>query len=170
MPQLERREALPVHAVPAALAAPHAWRLRVDGLVAQPLNLSVSEVEALGTQARTADFVCEEGWIVPDQQWEGVTVAAILGRAGVQPQACFLRVLAAKFGGLYPLGVGVRGGQFGARRHTGPLLTPEHGAPLRLVAPGRACFYSVKWVDRLEVLADEAPTTGETIARNRLQR
>ncbi|HEY7491533.1 MAG TPA: molybdopterin-dependent oxidoreductase [Candidatus Tectomicrobia bacterium] len=57
-----------------------------------------------------------------------------------------------------------------ARRLNGALLTPEHGAPLRLVAPGRACFYSVKWVDRLEVLADEAPTTGETIARNRLQR
>jgi len=28
----------------------------------------------------------------------------------------------------------------------------------------------VKWVDRLEVLADEAPTTGASIARNRLQR
>ena len=42
--------------------------------------------------------------------------------------------------------------------------------PLRLVAPGRACFYSVKWVDRLTVLAEEAPTTSETIARNRLQR
>ena len=51
-----------------------------------------------------------------------------------------------------------------------PPLTPEHGAPLRLVAPGRACFYSVKWVERLEVLADEAPTTGASIAHNRLQR
>jgi len=54
-------------------------------------------------------------------------------------------------------------------RLNGTPLTPEHGAPLRLVAPSRACFYSVKWVDRLEVLAHEAPTTGETIARNRLQ-
>jgi DMSO/TMAO reductase YedYZ molybdopterin-dependent catalytic subunit len=170
MPQLERREALPVHAVPAALAAPHAWRLRVDGLVAQPLNLSVSEVEALGTQARTADFVCEEGWIVPDQQWEGVTVAAILGRAGVQPQACFLKVYAGNFTVLLPLEEALTGGALLARRLNGTPLTPEHGAPLRLVAPGRACFYSVKWVDRLEVLADEAPTTGETIARNRLQR
>jgi DMSO/TMAO reductase YedYZ molybdopterin-dependent catalytic subunit len=49
-------------------------------------------------------------------------------------------------------------------------LTPEHGAPLRLVAPGRACFDSVMWVERLEVLADEVPTTGETIARTQLQR
>src|SRR5215471_1226058 len=69
MPQLERREALPVHPVPAGLTALEDWRLQVDGLVAQPLNLSVSEVEALGAQARTADFLCEEGWVVPEQQW-----------------------------------------------------------------------------------------------------
>jgi len=35
------------------------------GLVAQPLDLFVSEVEALVAQTRTAEFVCEEGWMVP---------------------------------------------------------------------------------------------------------
>jgi DMSO/TMAO reductase YedYZ molybdopterin-dependent catalytic subunit len=170
MPQLERREALPVHAVPAGLAAPEGWRLRVDGLVAQPLDLSVSEVEALGAQARAADFICEEGWVVPEQQWEGVAVAAILERAGVQPEARFLKVYAGDFTVLLPLAEALTGGALLARGLNGAPLTPEHGAPLRLVAPGRACFYSVKWVDRLEVLAEEAPTTGETIARNRLQR
>jgi DMSO/TMAO reductase YedYZ molybdopterin-dependent catalytic subunit len=170
MQQLERREALPVHAVPAGLAAPDAWRLWVDGLVTQPLDLSISDVEALGVQARAADFVCEEGWMVPDQQWEGVAVAAILGRAGVQPQARFLKVYAGNFTVLLPLEEALTGGALLARRLNGAPLTPEHGAPLRLVAPGRACFYNVKWVDRLEVLADEAPTSGATIARNRLQR
>jgi DMSO/TMAO reductase YedYZ molybdopterin-dependent catalytic subunit len=92
MPQPERREALPDHPVPAGFAAPEAWRLRVDGLVVQPLALSISEVDALGAQTHTADFVCEEGWMVPDQQWEGIAVAAILGRAGVQPEARFLKV------------------------------------------------------------------------------
>ena len=170
MQQLERREALPVHPVPAGLAAPEAWRLRVDGLVAQRLDLSVSAVEALGTQARAADFVCEEGWMVPDQQWEGVAVAAILERAGVQPEARFLKVYAGNFTVLLPLEEALTGGALLARCLNGTPLTPEHGAPLRLVAPGRACFYSVKWVDRLEVLAHEAPTTGATIARDRLQR
>jgi DMSO/TMAO reductase YedYZ molybdopterin-dependent catalytic subunit len=170
MPQRERREALPVHPVPAGLAAPEAWRLRVDGLVAQPLDLSMSEVEALGAQARTEDFVCEEGWMVPAQQWAGVAVAAILGRAGVQPAARFLKVYAGDYTVLMPLEEGLTGGAILARYLNGKPLTPEHGAPLRLVAPGRACLYSVKWVERLEVLADEAPTTGETIARNRLQR
>jgi DMSO/TMAO reductase YedYZ molybdopterin-dependent catalytic subunit len=170
MPQREQREALPVHPVPAGLAAPEAWRLRVDGLVAQPLDLSMSEVEALGAQARTEDFVCEEGWMVPEQQWAGVAVAAILGRAGVQPEARFLKVYAGDYTVLVPLEEVLTGGAILARYLNGKPLAPEHGAPLRLVAPGQACFYSVKWVDRLEVLADEAPTTGETIARNRLQR
>jgi DMSO/TMAO reductase YedYZ molybdopterin-dependent catalytic subunit len=169
MSQLERREALPVHPVPVGLVASDAWRLRVDGLVAQSLDLSVSEIEALGAQARSADFVCEEGWMVPNQQWEGVAVAAILGRAGVQPEACFLKVYAGNFTVLLTLEEALTGGALLARCLNGTPLTPEHGAPLRLVAPGRACFYSVKWVDRLEVLAHEAPTTGETIARNRLQ-
>jgi DMSO/TMAO reductase YedYZ molybdopterin-dependent catalytic subunit len=170
MQQPERREALPVHPVPAGLAAPEAWRLRVDGLVAQPLDLSISDVEVLGVQAHAADFVCEEGWTVPDQQWEGIAVAAILERAGVQPEARFLKVDAGDFTVLLPLQEALTGGALLARRLNGTLLVPEHGAPLRLVAPGRACFYSVKWVDRLEALADETPTSGATIARNRLQR
>ncbi len=156
--QLEQREALPAHPLPAGLAASDDWRLRVDGLVAQPLALSLREVDALEAQAHAADFVCEEGWVVPEQQWAGVAVAAILARAGVQPTARFLKVYAGAYTVLL------------ARRLNGQPLTPEHGAPLRLVAPGRACFYSVKWVDRLEVLAEDTATTGEGLARARLQR
>jgi DMSO/TMAO reductase YedYZ molybdopterin-dependent catalytic subunit len=167
--QPERREALPAHPVPAGLAAPEDWRLQVDGLVAQPLALSLSEVDALGTQTHAADFVCDEGRMVPNQQWDGVAVAAILGRAGVQPEARFLKVYAGDFTVLVPLEEALTGGALLARRLNGTPLTPAHGAPLRLVAPGRACLYSVKWVDRLDVLAEEAPTTGETIARTRVQ-
>ena len=138
--------------------------------MAQPLDLSIGEVEALGAQAHAADFVCEEGWVVPDKQWEGIAVAAILERVSVQPEARFLKVYAGDFTVLLPLEEALTGGALLARCLNGTPLTPEHGAPLRLVAPGRACFYSVKWVDRLEVLAEEAPTSGETIARDRLQR
>jgi DMSO/TMAO reductase YedYZ molybdopterin-dependent catalytic subunit len=156
--------------VPAGLATPKTWRLRVDGLVAQPLALSLSEVDALERHTHTADFVCEEGWMTPDQQWDGIAVAALLGRAGVQPEARFLTVYARDFTVLLPLEEVLTGGAVLARRLNGTPLTPAHGAPLRLVAPGRAGFYSVKWVDRLEVLAEEAPTMGETIARTREQR
>lgn len=168
MQHSERREALPVHPVPAEVAAPDTWQLRVDGWVEQALVLSIGEVEALGAQAYSADFVCEEGWMVPDQQWEGVAVAALLARAGVAPAARFLKVYAGDFTVLLPLEEALRGGALLARRLNGQPLPQEHGAPLRLVAPGRACFYSVKWVDRLELLAEEVATTGASIARNRL--
>jgi DMSO/TMAO reductase YedYZ molybdopterin-dependent catalytic subunit len=169
MPQSERREALPDHPVPAGMAAPEAWRLCVDGLMVQPLALSLSDIDALGAQTHTADFVCEEGWIVPEQQWTGVAVAALLGRAGVLPEGRFLKVYAGDFTVLLPLEEALTGGALLTCRLNGTPLTPAHGAPLRLVAPGRTCFYSVKWVDRLEVLAEESPTTGETIARTRVQ-
>lgn len=170
MQHYERREALPVHPVPAGVAALEAWRLRVEGRVAKPLALSMRDIKALETQAYAAPFVCEEGWIVPDQHWEGVEVAAILEHALVEPTARFLKVYAGDFTVLLPLEEALRGGALLAHRLNGKPLSQEHGAPLRLVAPGRACLYSVKWVDRLEALAEEAPTTGASIARNRLQR
>jgi DMSO/TMAO reductase YedYZ molybdopterin-dependent catalytic subunit len=34
----------------------------------------------------------------------------------------------------------------------GAPLTLEHGAPWRLIVPGAACYTSVKWVDRLDVV------------------
>jgi len=122
------------------LAVPEDWRLQVDGLVAQPLALSLSEVEALGAQTHTADVVGEEGWMVPEQQWDGVAVAAILERAGVLPEACFLKVYAGDSTIHVPLEEALIGGAFLARRLNGPPLTPAHGTPLRLVAPGRTCF------------------------------
>jgi len=121
MPQPERREALPAHPVPAGLATLEAWRLRVDGLVAQPLALSLREVDALEAQAHAADFVCEEGWVVPAQQGAGVAVAALLARAGVQPAVRFLKVYAGDYTVLLPLEDALIG-----------------GARLRLVAPGWA--------------------------------
>jgi DMSO/TMAO reductase YedYZ molybdopterin-dependent catalytic subunit len=75
----------------------------------------------LEAQAHAADCVCEEGWVVPEQQWAGVAVAALLARAGVQPAACFLKVYAGAYTVLLPLDEARAG-----------------GALLRLVAPGWA--------------------------------
>ena len=44
----------------------------------------------------------------------------------------------------------------------GDPLSHEHGAPVRLVAPGRRGFQWVKWVVRLEVRT--APDPGELVA------
>jgi DMSO/TMAO reductase YedYZ molybdopterin-dependent catalytic subunit len=83
--QPERRETLPCHPLSARLTALDDWRPRVDGLVVQRLALSLREVEALRAQAPAADGVCEEGWVVPAQQWD--SVAAVPVASGVRPGA-----------------------------------------------------------------------------------
>jgi len=92
------------------LAAPEAWRLRVHGLLTQPLEVSLSEVETLAAQTHTADGVCEEGWLVPDQPWEGVALAALFGDAGVPPSARLLTVDAGDLTVLVPVEEAQTGG------------------------------------------------------------
>ena len=96
--------------MPAGLAAPDAWRVRVHGLLTQPLEVSLSEVETLAAQTHTADGVCEEGWLVPDQPWEGVALAALFGDAGVPPSARLLTVDAGDLTVLVPVEEAQTGG------------------------------------------------------------
>jgi len=51
----------------------------------------------------------------------------------------------------------------------GKPLSPEHGAPWRLLVPCDKCFTSVKWVDRLEVTSGRGEPLGERVARSRLR-
>ena len=44
-----------------------------------------------------------------------------------------------------------------AHRHDGAPLPVDHGAPVRLVVPKRYGWKSAKWVERLELLAENAP-------------
>lgn len=160
---------LPRHPVPAGLPAPADWRLDVAGLVERPLSLSLEQLTSLPRADTADDFACEEGWISPDQRWEGVAVTTLLERAQPSPSARWLRVGAGGFTVALPLAEALDHALLAYRLNDAP-LTPEHGAPLRLIAPGRACFFSVKWVDRLELLADEGEPTGEQIARARIAR
>lgn len=55
--------------------------LRVEGLVANPQTFSATDLERLAAAVWTDDFRCEEGWVVNDQRWEGVSLAELLGLA-----------------------------------------------------------------------------------------
>lgn len=144
------------------------WRLRVEGLVARPMALSYPEVLALLREEHTGPFECVEGWRVPENRWEGVPVCALLDRAEPLPEARFATFHAGVFAMSLPLGEARSPGIILAHRLNGAPLAPEHGAPLRLVAPGRECFYSVKWVQRVE-LSRETQDTGRGIALARVQ-
>ena len=58
------------------------YRLRVDGLVAQPLELTFDDLLAMRPTLITRDFQCVTGWRVPDVRWKGVHLRDLLDEAG----------------------------------------------------------------------------------------
>ena len=89
------------------------------------------------------------GGLYSRQRWGGLRFARLLERAGPQPGASHVRVISH---------IGYRW-SFEPRDARGLLATSvgaeppshEHGAPVRLVAPGRRGFEWVKWVVRVEL-------------------
>ena len=64
------------------------WRLRIDGLVAHPLDLSLEELRTLPQRTQITRHDCVEGWSAIGK-WQGVPLAILLQHASLLPAARF---------------------------------------------------------------------------------
>lgn len=82
---------LPAGAAYAAQAASGFadWRVKVTGLVAQPLSLSMADIRAMPQRTQITRHDCVEGWSAIGQ-WTGVPLARILAAAGVRDSARYI--------------------------------------------------------------------------------
>jgi DMSO/TMAO reductase YedYZ molybdopterin-dependent catalytic subunit len=64
------------------------WRLRVDGLVAKPLEFSLADLRNLPQRTQITRHDCVEGWSAIGK-WQGVPLAIVLARAALLPAARF---------------------------------------------------------------------------------
>ena len=116
----------------------------VDGIALEPSDLA----DAARTFEATLD--CTSGWY-STQMWEGVSLDRLLDAGGWRSIVVYSitgywrRFPAAHAGDLW-LTTGLAGAP----------LSPGHGGPVRLVAPGRRGYWWVKWVTTVE-LDDEPP-------------
>jgi DMSO/TMAO reductase YedYZ molybdopterin-dependent catalytic subunit len=133
------------------------WRLRVTGLVRRPVTLDYAAVRGLPARAAPADLRCSQGWAMPGLTWEGAAVDALLALAEPDPRATAVVVHSPGYAERVPLAALRATGALLAYRLNGQPLPREHGAPLRLVVPDLTARYSVKWVEALELVADDAP-------------
>lgn len=133
------------------------WQLRVYGLVAREITLDWQQFLALDWITLNADFHCVTQWSALDNAWEGVPFADLMTLAGPLPTANF--VLAHCYGGYttnVPLDLLMAEG-FLAHRRNGQELGRDHGWPLRLIVPSRYAWKSAKWLNGIELLAEDAP-------------
>lgn len=140
---------------PAALDLA-AWRLEVTGLVERPLLLGYAEVVA-EREELVADIHCVTGWTHFGMRFQGFPLARLLDRARPSPEARFVRFAAYSerdHDTSLPLHV-ARADTWLVHSRDGRPLEPEHGFPLRTVTPSRYFYKSLKWVRRIELLADD---------------
>ena len=133
------------------------WIIRVFGLVEQEITLDWQQFAALPWQTLDADFHCVTQWSALDQTWEGVALSDLLELAGVSSAARF--VMAHSFGDYttnLPLDIALDEG-FLAHKQAGQPIGKSHGWPLRLIVPSLYGWKSAKWVNGIELMAEDSP-------------
>jgi DMSO/TMAO reductase YedYZ molybdopterin-dependent catalytic subunit/thiosulfate reductase cytochrome b subunit len=138
------------------------YRLRVGGLVENPVVVSQAELKAMPKQEQITCHFCIQGWS-GIAKWGGVPMRHILKI--VRPKA------AARYAVFYSFAEGAEGGRYydvhtidNMRHHltilayemSGKPLSVLHGAPLRLRCENELGFKQVKWIAAIEFVDDFA--------------
>ena len=65
------------------------WRLAIDGMVAHPASLSLSDLKSFPVRRQITEVVCEEGWSYV-AEWIGAPLSEVLNAVGLLPQARYI--------------------------------------------------------------------------------
>jgi len=147
------------------------WRLKIEGRVANALELSLADVIESPTKKVEAVLECAGnaagGPAVSNGEWEGVPLAHILKQAGVQPNATMVLFEGADSGRLMPgspdlpysqivpIAKCIQPESLVAFKLNGKFLARKNGFPARALFPGWYAMDSVKWLQRVVVLGPE---------------
>lgn len=155
------------------------WRLKLDGVVNQPLMLSMAGLKKMRRVEMVAVLECAGNgrsfyqprvagtqWAfgsVGNARWTGVRFRDVLEQAGLKDSATEILFDGAdvplgkmpKFQRTIPLKKALHPDTLLAYEMNGQALTVEHGFPLRIIVPGWASDSWVKWLGHIQVLDHE---------------
>lgn len=130
------------------------WIFTISGLVEKELRLTHKDFMSLPRVKVLSDVHCVTGWSKLDNYWGGVSSSVIGKLVKILPEAKF--VIVHSSGGFttnLSLEDFFEPDVLFAVKRNGEFLTPEHGYPVRLVAPRLYFWKSAKWVTGIEFVA-----------------
>ncbi len=142
---------------PEALDVQH-WCLTVTGEVEQPQTWTYDELRRLPQVEVQHDIHCVTRWSRLGCRWRGVALATVAALVSPTPAAHFVQCVAysqRQHDSSLPLHVCLHEGVLLAWEMDGQPLSVPHGYPLRIVAPSRYFYKSVKWVREIRFLAND---------------
>lgn len=152
---------------PPPKTLPADWRLQIGGAVENPFEISLKEIVDAPPIELPVTLECAEnavgGGLVSHAVWKGVSLAGLLNRAKPLSEGRFILLTGED--------TYVRSLPLSKARHKDTLLAYEmnreklplvHGGPLRALIPGWYGMDSVKWLRRINVVAD---STNESYVR-----
>jgi DMSO/TMAO reductase YedYZ molybdopterin-dependent catalytic subunit/thiosulfate reductase cytochrome b subunit len=137
------------------------YKLKIGGLIENPVELSLEDLRALGDQETIAMHHCIQGWS-GIAQWRGIPMQRLI--AHVKPKAganaiAFYSFGPALFGGAYyetqDLYNAMKPECLLALEMNGQPLPPVYGAPLRLRVENQLGYKMIKWIERIEFISSE---------------
>jgi methionine sulfoxide reductase catalytic subunit len=138
------------------------YRLKVYGLVENPVQLSLDDLRALGKKTQITLHHCIQGWS-GIAEWGGLPLSELIKLVRPRPNAG--RVVFHSFGDGVEFTTGASNGRYydslsmANALHPHTLLAYEmndeplnrlHGAPLRLRVENQLAFKMVKWIESIE--------------------
>jgi sulfoxide reductase catalytic subunit YedY len=137
------------------------YKLKVSGLVENPVELSLDDLRALGLEENITMHHCIQGWS-GIAQWGGVSMRKLIEHVKPLPSAkvvAFYSFGGSLYGDLYydtqSLFNVLKPECLLALSMNGAPLPVEYGAPLRLRVENQLGYKMVKWIERIEFIASE---------------
>ena len=130
------------------------WRLRIDGLVRRPVELSYDQLLAMPRSEQVSTFHCVTGWTVTGVHWAGVRFHDLLALVQPLPEAHAAHFISAEvpYDDYLTLSDVALPDVMLAYGMDGGPLPQEHGAPVRVVIPEMYGYKNVKWVRQITLV------------------
>lgn len=134
------------------------WTVSVEGLVESPRAWTLEELAAMPRVTKTVDIHCVTRWSRLGVTFSGVPLADLLVYSSIGPQARFVSFVARtdrRHSTSLPLEVALEKETLVVLEADGAPLAVEHGGPVRTVTPGLYFYKSLKWLERIELMAED---------------